>query len=90
MVKDLTSNFLALITMVYAMIELNIQATYGKLQKIGAGVQDTWLITGDFNNSLTIDDRVGQPITKAELQEFKDMVDNLQLTPLKSKECFYT
>ncbi|KAH0655765.1 hypothetical protein KY285_030647 [Solanum tuberosum] len=60
------------------------------MQNIGASVQGVWLISGDFNNVLNAEGRIGQPVTGAEVQGFKDMIDNLQLTPLRSKGCFYT
>lgn len=48
------------------------------------------MLSGDFNNMLTTDNRVGQPVTESEVQRFKDMIDNLQLTPIRSKGNFYT
>ncbi|KAH0761347.1 hypothetical protein KY290_017420 [Solanum tuberosum] len=60
------------------------------MQHIGASVQGVWLISGHFNNVLNAKGRIGQPVTGAEVQGFKDMIDNLQLTPLRSKGCFYT
>ncbi|XP_019248485.1 PREDICTED: uncharacterized protein LOC109227745 [Nicotiana attenuata] len=47
-------------------------------------------VVGDFNNVLTSEDRIGAPVTQAETQGFQNLVDVLQLTPLKSVGWFFT
>ncbi|XP_019264258.1 PREDICTED: uncharacterized protein LOC109241890 [Nicotiana attenuata] len=53
-------------------------------------IQMTWIISGDFNNVLRSDDRLGQPVTMNEIKDFKECIDALQLSPVKTKGCFYT
>lgn len=55
-----------------------------------ANVHEAWLLSGGFNNVLTADRRIGQPVIETKMQEFKDTVENLQLTPLRSQGGFYT
>lgn len=43
------------------------------------------MLSGDFNNVLSYEDRIGSPVTVAEVQGFKGMIDDLQLTPLRAK-----
>lgn len=77
--------------MVYARNEANIRSIlWQELEQIGAGCQEPWLLSGDFNNVLTTDDRVGQPVTESEVRGFKNMIHNLQLTPIRSKGIYYT
>ncbi|XP_019225943.1 PREDICTED: uncharacterized protein LOC109207468 [Nicotiana attenuata] len=52
--------------------------------------QEAWLLSGDFNNVLSSEDRIGSPVTDAEIKEFKDVIDDLQLTPLSAKGWHYT
>ncbi|OIT19075.1 hypothetical protein A4A49_65809, partial [Nicotiana attenuata] len=60
------------------------------LQILGSHIQIPWLISGDFNNVLTTKDRLGQLMTTNEVHDFKQCIDNMQLTPLKTKGCFFT
>lgn len=53
-------------------------------------MQTTWLLNGDFNNVLTTEDKIGAPVTQSEIQGFQELVDVLQLTPLKSIGWFFT
>ncbi|OIT19716.1 hypothetical protein A4A49_59088, partial [Nicotiana attenuata] len=76
-------------TVIYAYNDWNArQQLWVQLAGIGANINDEWLISGDFNNVLNADDRIGAPITQAEVQGFKDFLDNMQLTPLKSTGCW--
>ncbi|XP_019248332.1 PREDICTED: uncharacterized protein LOC109227587 [Nicotiana attenuata] len=78
-----------LFTVVYAYNELNTRwQLWKKLIGIGSNIISDWLISGYFNNVLLTDDRIGAPITLAEVQEFKEFLDKMQLTPLKSTGCW--
>ncbi|XP_070005789.1 uncharacterized protein [Nicotiana sylvestris] len=60
------------------------------LLQLGGQTQVPWLISGDFNNVLTTTDRLGQLVTASEVHEFKQCIDNMQLTPLRTKGYFFT
>ncbi|XP_019264805.1 PREDICTED: uncharacterized protein LOC109242395 [Nicotiana attenuata] len=52
--------------------------------------QEAWLLSGDFNNVLSSEHTIGSPVTDAEIKRFKDVIDDLQLTPLRAKGWHYT
>ncbi|XP_070015914.1 uncharacterized protein [Nicotiana sylvestris] len=73
-VQERSSTFKTLITVVYAR----------------ATIKESWLLSGDFNNVLHTDDRIGAPVTQSEIKGFQDAIITLQLTQLKSLGWFYT
>ncbi|XP_075108929.1 uncharacterized protein LOC142180761 [Nicotiana tabacum] len=90
-VSDSVIGYQIMLTVVYARNKLQERTSlWCDLQLVGGQVQIPWLISGDFNNVLTTDDRLGQPVTMNEVKEFKDCIDSIQLTPLKTKGCFYS
>lgn len=53
--------------------------------------QAPWLITGDFNAVLHMDDRHnGNPITTFKTWDFEDFIDDAELFEIKSKDSFYS
>ncbi|XP_019260070.1 PREDICTED: uncharacterized protein LOC109238089 [Nicotiana attenuata] len=90
-VEEQTSQKKWLFTIVCAYNELNsTQQLWEKLMGIGSNITGDLLISGDFNNVLQSEDRIGAPITMAEVQGFKEFLDKMQLTPLKSTCWYYT
>ncbi|XP_060178097.1 uncharacterized protein LOC132608034 [Lycium barbarum] len=57
---------------------------------VRAQIHTAWLLSGDFNNILSTDDNISQPVIQAKIQGFQDLVIGLQLTPLRAKGCFFT
>ncbi|XP_019248742.1 PREDICTED: uncharacterized protein LOC109228008 [Nicotiana attenuata] len=91
LVDDPMTSIQIMVTVVYARNKLQERAIlWHDLQQIGGQTQIPWLISGDFNNLLTTDDRQGQLVTASEVQEFKQCISNMQLTPLRTKGCFFT
>lgn len=79
------------LTVVYAYNELDPKKQlWDKLTVIGTNITNDWLISEDFNNVLQADDRIGAPITQAEVQGFKEFLDRIQFTPLKNRGLYYT
>ncbi|XP_075092243.1 uncharacterized protein LOC142172510 [Nicotiana tabacum] len=75
----------------YASNEVNKrQQLWDKLVNLGATIKESWLLSGDFNNVLHTDDRIGAPVTQSEIKGFQDAIITLQLTQLKSLGWFYT
>lgn len=90
-IQEISSNSKAMVTVVYASNDINQRnQLWRKLIQIGANIQDSWLLSGDFNNVLHTDDRIGAPITQAETQGFQDMINTLQLSQVKSLGWNYT
>ncbi|XP_019241883.1 PREDICTED: uncharacterized protein LOC109221907 [Nicotiana attenuata] len=80
-----------MLTSIYARNKVQERASlWHDLQILGSHIQIPWLISGDFNNVLTTKDRLGQLMTTNEVHDFKQCIDNMQLTPLKTKGCFFT
>lgn len=78
-------SFKSLLTVVYARNDVTLRhQLWNQLAQAGTNVQDTWLLSGDFNNVLTSEDIIGAPVTQSETQGFQNLVNVLQLTPLKS------
>lgn len=74
-----------MLTVIYASNELmQRQQLWDKLASIGSQITTEWLVYGDFNNVLYSEDRIGGSVTQAETQGFKELLDRLQFTPLKS------
>ncbi|KAH0712197.1 hypothetical protein KY285_007799 [Solanum tuberosum] len=46
--------------------------------------------TSRVGTILSSDERLGSPVTPAETKDFRECLDTLQLTPLRSKGCFYS
>lgn len=49
-----------------------------------------WVVTGDFNVVLNLDERVGSPIRMSEVQEFRNCTLKCDLTDIKQAGRFYT
>ncbi|XP_070007223.1 uncharacterized protein [Nicotiana sylvestris] len=65
-VQERSSTFKTLITVVYASNKVNKrQQLWVKLVNLGATIKESWLLSGDFNNVLHIDDRIGAPVTQS-------------------------
>ncbi|XP_019225236.1 PREDICTED: uncharacterized protein LOC109206830 [Nicotiana attenuata] len=68
--EESSSQFTTDITMVYAQNTLQQREDlWVELQQLGAQISNTWLLCGDFNNGLTTEDRIGQPVTAREIQD---------------------
>ncbi|XP_075079928.1 uncharacterized protein LOC142165228 [Nicotiana tabacum] len=57
---------------------------------MGAPINTPWILCGNFNNGLNTENRIRQPVTAREIQGFQEMINNLQLTPLRSTGWYFT
>lgn len=90
-IHENNSKFKAMVTVVCASNDSTQRnQLWKKLIQIGINIQVCWLLSGDFNNVLHIDDRIGTPVTQAETQGFQDMINTLQLSQVKSLGWHYT
>ncbi|XP_019258680.1 PREDICTED: uncharacterized protein LOC109236894 [Nicotiana attenuata] len=90
-IKDHRTYFLAQLSVIYAQNDGHKrESLWRDLRQIKIASQQTWLLSSDFNNVLSSEDRIRSPVTVAEVQGFKGMSDDLQLTPLRDKGWHYT
>ncbi|XP_059310843.1 uncharacterized protein LOC132062254 [Lycium ferocissimum] len=61
-----------------------------QIEGIHGTVSGAWAIMGDFNCVLNREERVGSPMTLAEVREFKQCVGKCSFHDLKSSGAFYT
>ncbi|XP_060217048.1 uncharacterized protein LOC132644468 [Lycium barbarum] len=61
-----------------------------QIEGIHDKVSGAWAVMGDFNCVLNREERVGRPVTLAEVREFKQCVGKCSLHDLKSSGAFYT
>lgn len=57
---------------------------------LSASIQEPWVLSGNFNTLLSSDDILGSSVTPVETPNFKDCLDHLQITPLRSKGSWYS
>lgn len=53
-------------------------------------LQLSWMIIGDFKTILEVDDRVGSPVQDAEIRDFSDFFQEMDMSELKSVGKTYT
>lgn len=78
-------------TVVYARNEVQKkEMLWQNLMQLTLQNQLPWIISGDFNSVLSSDDRMGSPVTQQEVQGFQNVIDYLQLTPIKGVGWHFT
>ncbi|XP_074282714.1 uncharacterized protein LOC141607254 [Silene latifolia] len=79
------------LTVVYGFNKLQERSDlWHTLTSLGNGMSNPWIVMGDFNNVLFMDERIGSTITTAEVRGFQDCVDNCGLMDLASSGAFFT
>ncbi|XP_060195078.1 uncharacterized protein LOC132624291 [Lycium barbarum] len=85
-VQDRKTDFQSHIAVVYGKNTIEERKSlWAELARIGSIITTPWCICGDFNTPLSIEDRVGgQQVTQYETNDFRQMVDTLNLTDMKA------
>ncbi|XP_074290339.1 uncharacterized protein LOC141617068 [Silene latifolia] len=65
-------------------------ALWDSLIALKANVHGPWLVMGDFNNVLYVDERIGSQVTDAEVKGFQNCVDVCGLYDLVSTGAYFT
>lgn len=60
------------------------------LKELSTTIQEPQILSEDFKDILSLDDSLGSPITPTKTQDFRDFMDALQLTFLRSIGCYYS
>ncbi|XP_010669917.1 uncharacterized protein LOC104887033 [Beta vulgaris subsp. vulgaris] len=64
---------------------------WNDLIKCSRDVMNTqWVVMGDFNNILNLNERIGQPVLFSEIERFRNCVDSCGLGDAKMTGPFYT
>ncbi|XP_070033084.1 uncharacterized protein [Nicotiana tomentosiformis] len=81
-----------LLSMVYAYnSRAERKSLWSYLANISRGCHLPWLVVGDFNSVLRIDDRIGgNPITVGEIMDFHECVEECELIELPQQGSRYT
>ncbi|XP_075096132.1 uncharacterized protein LOC142174238 [Nicotiana tabacum] len=88
-VKDMGSQFECCITFVYGKNKLHERKElYEQLRMIYRTMQESWLVIGDFNSVLSVNDRInGQPIHQTEIVNFQNCIKDIGMGQLNRKRC---
>ncbi|XP_062085364.1 uncharacterized protein LOC133791452 [Humulus lupulus] len=79
------------ITFVYGFNEeVGREALWQDLKGLKTGIEEPWMIVGDFNEILNYDERAGRRNHKKPSDSFKDCVVHCQMEDLKFSGCFFT
>lgn len=58
---------------------------WGTLNAIAAQMESPWMVTGDFNSPLNIEDRLGSTVMPYEIQAFRECVEFNELQDIHAK-----
>ncbi|XP_075103900.1 uncharacterized protein LOC142178417 [Nicotiana tabacum] len=88
-VKDKGSQFECCITFVYDKNKLHERKKlWDQLRMIYNTMQESWLVIGDFNSVLSVNDRInGQPIHQNEIVDFQNCIKDIGVGQLNRKWC---
>lgn len=90
-VKHRASGKVFLVTMVYGLNEQKDRVElWNQIFNIATISSIPWIIGGDFNNILNLEDRIGSPCTLNEVENFRECLRNNDLTDFKVGGMFYT
>ncbi|XP_070013353.1 uncharacterized protein [Nicotiana sylvestris] len=91
LIEDTSTQFKTHLSVIYAQNDGHQRENLWRdLRQINIPAHEIWLLSGDFNNVLSSEDRIGSPVIAVEIQGFKDVIDTLQLTPFRAKDLVQT
>jgi len=91
-VKGKTDDFEAYVTIVYGYNTMEQRKTLWQgIEKVAQGINGEWILWRDYNAILSQNDRLmGNPVTQADIQDFSQCINNLQLNELAWRGEYYT
>ncbi|XP_074298734.1 uncharacterized protein LOC141629661 [Silene latifolia] len=90
-VSCLQSNFTWQCSVVYGFNKnADRKELWQSLLDFHSSIQGPWMVMGDFNNVLNMDERIGAPVTLAEVKDFQECVDACGLYDLSSTGAYFT
>ncbi|XP_062119711.1 uncharacterized protein LOC133834174 [Humulus lupulus] len=88
-VPNRTGRFL--VTFVYGYnVESFREQLWKDLQELASGITKPWMVIGDFNEILSLQDRIGKKSTTKISSNFLQCLQSCQLKDLKFSGCYYT
>uniref|UniRef100_A0A803PE03 Reverse transcriptase domain-containing protein n=1 Tax=Cannabis sativa TaxID=3483 RepID=A0A803PE03_CANSA len=63
---------------------------WGDLEKLAAGIQEPWIVLGDFNEILYANERVGRKAHSNPSQRLRDCMEVCEMIDLKYSDSFFT
>ncbi|XP_057248240.1 uncharacterized protein LOC130590220 [Beta vulgaris subsp. vulgaris] len=63
---------------------------WSKLCQISSNLQGAWIVMGDYNNVLNLEDRIGSAVTLDEVGEFRQCVRDCKLMEMQMSGPFFT
>ncbi|XP_074303192.1 uncharacterized protein LOC141637602 [Silene latifolia] len=70
--------------------EADISSLWNKLKQLRLQINGPWRVCGDFNTILDYNERLGRPVLWSEVAEFRQCVDNCDITDLQAQGSFFT
>ncbi|KAK9750638.1 hypothetical protein RND81_02G209900 [Saponaria officinalis] len=90
-VKDKCRKLVFLLTTVYGLNKMEERrALWHSIRSYGVGCTDPWIVWGDFNNVLFPNERIGYVISWAEIRDFQQCLDSVDLLDAKLTGSFFT
>lgn len=59
------------------------QEVWDRLVSIGLGRDDAWILAGDFNELMNIEEKLGGAMSEASFRNFRNMASNYKLKELR-------
>ncbi|KAM3267534.1 hypothetical protein P3S67_032290 [Capsicum chacoense] len=79
------------VTMIYGFNDQSLRRSlWAYIMSISGQMTGPWVVLGDFNCVLNKEERIGRPVTMAEIIDFKVCVGQCGLQDLRSTGSFYT
>ncbi|XP_074299652.1 uncharacterized protein LOC141630798 [Silene latifolia] len=90
-VTFLPKQFTWVMSLVYGFNKLHDRSSlWTSLNQLGQLIREPWLVMGDFNNVIHMDERIRSVVTTAEVQDFQDCMDSCGLLDLYTFGAFFT
>ncbi|XP_074298086.1 uncharacterized protein LOC141628900 [Silene latifolia] len=88
-VRDIINNYHFYVTFVYGFNKIEERVLlWNDLMRVA--VMEPWIVLGDFNNVLYMDEKIGLPVRECETIPFQNTIDNCGLQDMKSTGSFLT
>ncbi|XP_074315563.1 uncharacterized protein LOC141651765 [Silene latifolia] len=88
-VEDIINNYMFYVTFVYGFNKIEERIPLWDAM-VRLTLKEPWIIMGDFNNVLHMDEKIGLPVKDSETMPFQDAIDRCGLQDMKCTGSFFT